>query len=242
MIFSGKCTPARRRAMRMCLGLGLGTLLALPVSAQKGPLTYKRDKIGNFNLGFMMGLNYNRYRVEDNFSQQPNGQAIYVRMQPQAGLTLGMVSNLNVADFLSLRVVPHFTFEQRTFEYFIPGQPKTQIRSIETSYFNLPVLAQWRTTYYKKYRIYALSGMQVGFNMISSKRVQNDPMLLKVKTQDVAAVVGVGTILYGDRIKLSPELRYSAGLTNLYVPKNTNNAGVLSGLFSQTLTLCVNFE
>jgi hypothetical protein len=226
----------------MCLVLGIATLLTLPAAAQKGPLTYKRDKIGNFNLGFMMGLNYNRYRVEDNFQQQPNGQAVYIRMQPQMGLTLGMVSNINVTDFLSVRVVPHFTFEQRNFEYYIPGQAKPQLRSIETSYFNVPLLAQWRTTYYKGYRIYALSGVQMGFNMISSKRVNNDPLLIKLKTQDVAAVIGVGTILYGDRVKLSPELRYSAGLSNLYIPKNTSYAGVLNGLFSQTLTLSFNFE
>jgi hypothetical protein len=217
--------------------------VALPLAAQKNPLTYKRDKIGNFNLGFLMGMSYNRYYMEDRGITTDRGDTLYgVVLKGQPGLTLGMIANYNVADFLSVRVVPHFTFEQRSIYYYSAKNPQPQVRAIESSYFNLPLMAQWRTTYYKHYRIYTLTGAQIGFNLIGSKRVQDDPLLLKIKTQDVALVIGTGIILYGDRIKLSPEIRYSAGLTNIYVPQNTFHGNAISKLFSQVLTLNVNFE
>jgi len=211
--------------------------------AQRSPLTFRRDKVGRFNLGFMMGVANNRYNTSDQINVTGNGGTVeHIVMKPLPGIALGMISNVNVTDYLSLRCVPNFTFEQRNFDFYFKGNPVPVTKSVESSYFNLPVTAQWRTAYYQRYRIYLLTGAQLGFNMISNKRVRNDPNLIKIQSQDIALVVGTGMILYGERIKLSPELRYAAGIKNLYIPEYTNYSSTITSLFSQTITLCINFE
>lgn len=226
----------------LCL-LFVGFAMLNHVFAQKSPYTYRRDRLGKFNLGMTMGIAYNTYRAstEINIADGPDTLRRIV-LYPKPGLMLGVISNLNVADFLSLRMVPHFTFEQRSFEFQYRNGKKTEMKRIESSYFNVPIMAQWRTPYYMRHRIIVTTGLQAGWNMISDKKVYNNPDLLKIRTQDLSFVIGTGIILYGDRIKMTPEIRYCAGFVNVYEPMNTRFSSAIKYLYSQTLTFSINFE
>jgi len=189
-----------------------------------------------------MGLNISRYNVKDRPKVYDDG--IYLRnieMIPRAGLTLGVISNINLKNNMALRFVPTVSLEQRDFNYNFENDSLV-VRKIEASYLNLPLMVQWRTNYYKVYRLYVLTGLQLGINMASNKKVRDDPNLLKIQEQDISIVVGAGFNLYGERIKLSPEIKYSIGLRNLYVPEFTSHKAAIRKLFSQVLSFNVNFE
>ncbi|MEM8899086.1 MAG: porin family protein [Bacteroidota bacterium] len=157
------------------------------------------------------------------------------------GLTLGMIANFNLTNQLALRIIPSVSLEQRDFTYsFSDGEQ--QNRKIEASYFNVPVMLQFKSKYYRATRVYVLGGFQLGVNLASNEKVKNDPFLLKIRDQDVSLVVGTGINLYGDRIKLSPEIRYSIGLINVYEPLYTSHANAIQRLSSQVITLNINFE
>jgi hypothetical protein len=85
-------------------------------------------------------------------------------------------------------------------------------------------------------------GLQPSLNLASSKKVLNDPDLLKVKSFDLHYLASVGVDLYGEKLKLSPELRFTRGLQNIYVPERTRFPRAISDLFSQLLVLNINFE
>ncbi|MEM6262077.1 MAG: porin family protein [Bacteroidota bacterium] len=199
-----------------------------------------------FNLGFLMGFNYNMYNLKSQSNVVDDNIFLErIRVIERPGITLGMITNLNLQDNVALRFIPQVSLEQRDFEYkFRGGEGRDSIgmRKIEASYLNLPILFQFKTKYYRRYRVYVLLGGQVGLNLASAKRVRDDPNLLKIQSQDYSIVVGTGMMLYGDRLKVSPELRYSFGLTNIYVPEFTSHAAAISQLFSQVLTLNINFE
>ncbi|MEO0470211.1 MAG: porin family protein [Bacteroidota bacterium] len=202
------------------------------------PFDFKR-----FNLGFQMGLNQNRYNLKDQIQICEDGICLeQINMIPKVGMTLGMITNYNLHDQVSLRFIPSVSLEQRDFDYFFDDSPQPVIRKIEAAYFNMPFMVQFKTKYYKRSRIFVNLGAQVGLNLNSNKKVLDDPDLLKIKKQDFSLVIGGGINLYGDRIKLSPEIRYTAGLTNVYVPENTTHATAISQLFSQVLAFIVNFE
>lgn len=203
----------------------------------------------NFNLGFLIGLNYNGYNLKEQIDVIDQGILLReIAVNPKYGLTLGMITNFRLGnDHLSLRIIPSISLEQRDFDYFFSNKGGTTpdssiVRKIESSYFNLPVLLQMKTFQYDKARVYVLAGAQLGFNLSSNKKVRDDLNLLKVRNEDISLVVGAGLNLYGDRIKLSPEIRYSIGLINIYEPEFTSHAGAISQLFSQVLTLNINFE
>lgn len=200
----------------------------------------------DFNFGFIMGLSYNQYNLKKQVNVWERGILLRrIELQPQPGINLGMISSLKLNNQVSLRFTPSVSLELRNFNYVFAdrrGNDSIAIRRVDPAYFNLPLLLQFKTPFYDAYRFYLLAGPQIGFNRNMLRRVQDDPDLLKIQTQDLSFVVGAGMTLYGDRLKLSPELRYSIGLRNLYVPENTSFASAISLLLSQVLTFNVNFE
>ena len=202
----------------------------------------------SFNLGFLMGLNYNAYNLKEQINVLDEGILLkQIEVIPRPGLSLGMITNFNLHKNISFRFIPTISLEQRNFNYHFATNNEAvdslgDVRKIEASYLNLPFLFQFKSNYYEKTRLYVLSGMQLGINLASNKRVRDDPSLLKITTQDVSLVFGVGMNLYGDRIKLSPEIRYSLGLFNIYEPGFTSHSAAISRLSSQVLMLVINFE
>jgi hypothetical protein len=195
-----------------------------------------------FNLGLLMGMNYNMYNLKDQIQITEGGVTLeHITAVPKPGLSLGMITSFKLHNNFDFRFIPQVSLEQRDFKYRFEGDSIAD-RKIEAAYLNLPFLLQIKSDLYEVYRLYVLAGMQLGVNMNSNKRVRDNPNLLKIKTTDVSLVVGVGFNIYGDRIKLSPEIIYTAGISNVYVPEYTSHAGAISLLFSQVLKFNINFE
>lgn len=202
-----------------------------------------------FHLGFQMGLNWNGYNLKEQINVREDGVLLReIDVIPRWGMSFGMITNFNLKDYAALRIVPGISLEQRDFSFYFEdsSEPLDTVdavnRRIESAYFNLPVMMQWRTKYWNRSRLYVLTGAQIGFNLQSDKKVLDDPNRLKINTEDISLVVGIGWNLYGDRLKLSPEIRYSFGLFDIYQPLHTTHSTAISHLYSQVLTFSINFE
>ncbi len=220
-------------------------IILLGLAFQASAQSYGRHPFDSkkFNLGFLIGLNYNSYNLKEQINIWDQGILLeQITLQPKYGLTLGMISNFRIIDNISLRFIPAISLEQRDFYYQFAGDSSATIRKIEASYLNLPFLFQFKTNMLKRTRLYVLMGPQLGLNLASNKKVRDDNNLLKIKTEDISLVLGLGLNLYGDRIKLSPEIRYSMGLINIYEPLYVSHSQAISKLFSQVITLNINFE
>jgi hypothetical protein len=223
----------------------VSTVILLMITLSDGiGQSYKRHPFdfSKFNLGFLMGLNYNAYNLKEQVQIEERGILLErIQVLPRYGLSLGMISNYNLSDQFSLRFIPTISLEQRDFNYNFANDSLV-VRKIEASYLNLPLMLQMKSKYWRSTRMYVLAGAQLGLNMGSNKKVRDDKNLLKITTHDASLVFGFGWNLYGDRIKLSPEIRYSMGLINIYRPEFTSHAAAIETLMSQVLMLVVNFE
>lgn len=226
-------------------------ILLIGVISSSTAQTYGKHPFDSkkFHLGFQMGLNWNGYNLKEQIQVYDQGVLLDgIEVIPRWGMSFGMITNFNLKDYAALRIVPGISLEQRDFNYnFIDAvEPVDSVapinRRIEAAYFNLPVMMQWRTKYWERQRLYVLTGAQIGLNLQSDKQVLDDPNRLKINTQDMSLVIGLGWNLYGDRLKLSPEIRYSFGLFDIYEPTNTTHAEAISLLYSQVLTFSINFE
>lgn len=199
----------------------------------------------NFNLGLQIGLTYNDYNLKEQINVAEGLDTLRnVSLQTKPGMDFGMIANVNLSRQISLRAVPSISLEQRDIYYQIDGPegPRRQTRKIDPAYFNLPVMIQWKTSYWKRLRFYTLTGAQLSVNMVRTEKVQDNPDLIKLTRYDGALVFGFGLNMYGDKIKFSPEIRYKLGLSNVYVPDNTTFATAISRLSSQVISLNFNFE
>ena len=220
--------------MLLCLG-------TLSFSFGQGYLDRHPFDLKRYNLGLLMGFNYNSYNLKEQINISEGGRTLYdVRLVNRPGINIGIINNFNVGRAHSIRVIPTISLEQRDFE-FVFGDG-IESRKIEASYLNIPVMWQYKTAYYNSTRIYTLVGAQWGVNLASNEKVLNDPELLKINRQDISLTFGFGINLYGDRLKLSPEIMYTMGLFNIYEPLETDFASAISSLHSQVLSINVNFE
>lgn len=206
------------------------------------PFDFKR-----FNLGFLMGFTYNSYNLKEQINIEENGLLLKrIEMLPRPGMNLGMITNMNLHKQVALRFIPTISLEQRDFNYYFQERDgegiMTERRKIEAAYLDMPLVFQLKSSYYGRTRFYILAGAKFGVNLASNKRVQDDPKLLKITTADYGLVFGFGLNLYGDRIKLSPEIVYKMGLPNIFVPEFTTHAAAISSLTSQVIAINFNFE
>jgi len=231
-----------KQIIRISLVLLLSLVSYYPSLAQRfgrHEFDFKR-----FNLGFQVGINYSTYDLEEDIMVSSPGYSTIaerIEMNPQPGLRLSIITNLNLHNNLALRFIPGVSLEQRNFKFFF-DDGTIEDRKVEATYLYLPLLFQFKSDYYNKTRFYVVGGGQMGINFASNKRVRDDPSLLKINQQDFNLVVGLGFNLYGDKIKLSPELTYSFGLKNIYEPEFTTHAEAIQSLRSQVLALIINFE
>lgn len=216
-----------------------------------GQLTnFHHFDVRKFNLGFTMGLNVARFDMTNQINQRdPNTKSLLLDVEPvsKPGIYLGLVTNFKVINNIDVRFLPSVSLEQRDFDFiFDPGTTRDSVavvrKSIEASNLNLPLVVKFKTDYYKRVRVYVAGGIQASFNLNSNKKVLNDPDLLKTQTTDFAFVGCFGIDLYGERLKLSPEFRFTRGLVNIYEPINTRFPRAISDLFSQLLVFTINFE
>ena len=230
---------------RSCLAGSMTALLLLIASVDVSAQIYRNGHPFDakpFNLGFLMGFTYNSYNLKEQIHITEGGRTLdNIELVNKPGLNIGMIANLNLTQQLALRSVVNISLEQRDFNfYFADGT--TEVRKIEAAYLNVPLMLQIKTGYYRSSRVYVLTGGQWGVNLSSDKKVRDDPRLLKINRQDFSLVFGFGINLYGDRLKLSPEIVYKMGLFNIYEPEFTSHAEAIQSLSSQVISLNINFE
>lgn len=203
-----------------------------------------------FNLGFTMGLNVAGYNmtVQNNQYDDQSGQLLKsVELVRKPGIYLGLITSLKLHNNIDVRFLPAVSLEERDFIFNMDtayagyGEPIVR-KKIEASYLNLPLVIKFKSNYYRRVRVWTQFGIQPGFNLSSNKKVRNDPDLLKIQNTDVAFFASVGVDLYGERLKLSPEFRFTSGLRNLYVMDRTRFPFAISDLLSQVLVFNINFE
>jgi hypothetical protein len=227
-------------------------LLLLPLIALNGNAFSQNSHhfdYRKFNLGFTMGLNLAGYDMTAQINQTDPQTGKYlesIKLIRKPGIYLGLITNMKISNNFDLRFLPSVSLEERDFEFYFDPATNNDVslvtKKIEASNLNLPLVVKFKSNYYKNTRIFIQLGIQPSFNLASNKKVKNDPELLKTQGFDVAAVASFGVDLYGERLKLSPEIRFTRGLRQLYVDDRTRFPKAISDLFSQLLVFNINFE
>ena len=202
-----------------------------------------RYDLRRFNLGFMIGLNIadvKMYYGDVEFDRRTRKGLKSIKATEVPGINIGIITNLKIWKNLDLRFIPAVSLQQRNFTYFFDDQ--SIVKRLESSYVDLPLMIKFKSNYYAHHRVYVMTGLKYSWNLVSDKKVKQDPNLLKIDSSDLSWEFAFGIDIYGERVKLTPELRYSLGLRNIYYPDNTNFGYAIKMLSTQTIMICLNFE
>ncbi len=155
------------------------------------------------------------------------------------GYGLGFIVSYGITKQFDVCVVPAFSYYERNVNYlFSSGFSKDQV--LESGFVEASLLARYKSVRRGNVRMYMLAGLKPGVEVGSNAK---DRGLNSLRTQnwDVALQYGFGFDLFYPFFKLSPELRFSHGLSNMLVKEDNIYSRNLTQLKAHTVSLYLYF-
>ncbi len=160
----------------------------------------------------------------------------------QPGFTMGIESNLRLAEMWDLRFTPTLTLAGRSFLFDRPNGVVERY-DLTSTFVEFPLYIKFKSVRVKNFRAYLIGGAKYSFD-ISNKVGAKDAAKYPVKTKphDITADIGFGFDFYLPFFKLSTQMKTSFGLLNLkYEEDNPHNRAIRS-IESRTIYITFIFE
>lgn len=224
-------------------------LSAIPATAQE---TNDRGNLPNYyqerlHFGFTLGINRTNFLIHyvPHFERFDTLKTI--QSAPKFGFNLGIVSELMLHKYVTLRFVPNLSFAERSIEYYFEGYDTiVKTKTIESTFLNFPLDLKLRSKRVKNFGAYILAGGGYSLDLASKRKVENstDPneQIVKLKRDDFSYEVGVGTEFYLQYFKFGIEGKLSIGTTNLLINDNTIFSNSVQKLNSKVFLISLTFE
>lgn len=163
------------------------------------------------HLGFMVGLHTQDLLLTQSGYENEDGEVWFSEIPNYSpGFSVGLIADLYLNYYMNLRLVPtiHLGSKDFVFKEQTSGEEfKTGIRN---NYITLPLQLKFNGGRIDNYRPYVIVG---GYGSLEIAPRKNHPVLLK--PYDYGLEVGFGCDLYFPYFKLSPELKFTFGLTDI---------------------------
>lgn len=203
-----------------------------------------------FNIGFnAMDFKF-KYNTDYYSSPSPgNFDTIGDIYNLSPSILVSIVSNARISEHLDVRFLPGICFGDRKIAFIDnAGLPiLDQPQKIQSNFLDFPLLLKYKADRINNFRPYLVSGFNFRYDL-AAKRNYDDSKeeYLLLKPTDFYWEIGFGFDSYLQYFKLTTEIRYSIGLTNVLNDLASETApGIsnsLDGLFSRIFLICFYFE
>lgn len=209
----------KHRHIHQIIVVSFFLILSCSLFAQKRVQYLQYEDLKPYHLGFLIGMHTQDLILEHSGKVDSEGNRWYGSVPSYApGFSVGVLGDLRLADFLSLRTSPtiHFGSKNVALASDAPGSEiiHSEIRS---NYFMVPLSLRYRGARTDNYRPYIMGGVSAGIDMGRDKR---EPILLTPIHRYVE--FGVGCDLYLPYFRLVPELKFCLGLNDILVHDRTD--------------------
>lgn len=197
------------------------------------------------HYGYSMALNYSTFKVKlsEDFLNQDTLRGIQPLGGP--GFELGFILNYRLGEFFDLRALPKVAFYERTLRYHFKGtEPETTVSQdaiFEASALELPLVLKYKSFRRKNHRLYMIGGVKSSFEVGAKKRQKRNDQIA-FRTTSLSAVYGIGWDMYYPLFKFAPELKFSLGLTDLFIKDDNIYSNSLAVVKPYNITLAILFE
>ncbi|HET6992022.1 MAG TPA: porin family protein [Bacteroidia bacterium] len=239
---------------RFCLFL-FATLFASGLFAQGG--SQKPENRANYygqkvNFGFYLGINRTNFDITpvNNWQSIAGDSLKTILSSPSTGFNLGIVSELRIHEYVTLRFLPDIAFGQRNLEYHFEGNDTFDIqKKVESTFLDFPLDAKIRSKRFGNFAAYMLGGGKYTLDLASQKDVNNTGLplaqqVVKLAKNDWAVEAGAGVDFFLPYFKFGIELKASLGLRNMLVrdPGPSILSSTIDSLHSKVFLISFTFE
>lgn len=221
---------------------------SLSLAAQE-PKVQNRPYIDQrkFHYGFLLGLHMQDIELENNgFIDPETGEQWYAEINNYSpGFTVGVLGDLRLNKYFSLRLLPSIHFGQKHAVYHEQRSGADSTQVFKSTYISVPIDVKFSAPRYNNFRPYLIAGINPMIDLTARKHDA-----LRLKPFDLYLEVGFGCDLYLPFFKLVPEIKFCFGLLNIInkdrsdlidntLMKYTNS---VNGGRSNMIVLTFNFE
>lgn len=178
------------------------------------------------HFGFSLGINTATFGIHRN-PIQTKDSLNSIKVIPQSGFNLGIVSELHFTQYFGLRFLPTLVFGQRNLEFNfsdINDEQYLEKRIVESTYLDFPFLFKYRSARLNNFAAYVVAGGKYTIDLASNEDVKNDEIpesIIKLKKTTYNAEVGVGADFFLPYFKFAIELKMSYSLDDALIHDNT---------------------
>ncbi len=208
--------------------------------AQRNNPEFDRRKI---SYGFMIGIHTSAYQVKysDQFVTQKFDTVHSVQGSFSAGFSLGFLVNMRLNEFLDLRIMPKAGFYNHKLTYYYTNNTTKQ-QLVETTMVELPVLIKYKSMRRGNVRMYMVGGFTPGIEASGKNDVQSTTANLSIRNMNLSLDAGLGFDFYFPLFKLSQEIRFSKGISNMLGPDQSIYSAPLKRLNTNTISVYFIFQ
>jgi hypothetical protein len=219
----------------------------------------QRDKVENLpkyyrerlQLGFTIGYNQSNFIISPVRDFHLLDSLKAVESIPGHGFNLGLIIELRLHDYFTMRVVPDLSFAARSLNYYFETSKDTfwLRKDIESTFLDFPVDFKLRSARLNNFSAYIVAGGKYTYDIASNKNVQSNnnnaplsQMIVKLDRSDFAYQGGAGIEFYLPYFKLAIEGKLAAGLKNTIVRDGSILSNPIEKLRSKVFLLSITFE
>ncbi|HTB06553.1 MAG TPA: porin family protein [Bacteroidia bacterium] len=206
---------------------------------------YDNKKI---HVGFILSINFNKFKVAQSGHKIDSLQSVtsnYV-----GGISIGGCITYRIKPRIALTFSPNLDWAEHLLDYSLSGNVlNTVVLNIQSTFLHLPLELQLHTKRFHNKDVYFTGGLDYTDDLAASQDSNSSnpsthsthSYYAPVSRNSLNYIIGGGISFFLRRHKLSFEIRYSGGLTNLLVPDNTIYTQSLSSLYANELFFTVKF-
>ena len=205
------------RLGRRCWQVGLLLLLlvvpmALPMQAQTArPMTRPYADHRRFNWGFHVGAHVEDLVIDNMGPTETMPEPLYAAVPSYSpGFSVGVIANYNPHIDWSIRLLPTLHFGEQRLLFRTNDEGTLETRPMRTSQIELPLLVKYSSIRFNDTRPYLIAG---AYGLLHMGQKKGAP--LQFAPLSAGWTFGVGCDIYLRYFKLSPELRFDFGFTDL---------------------------
>jgi hypothetical protein len=235
----------------------LFSLFAVSLSAQKGgtgnggPMNRANYYNDRTNFGFYLGVNRTNFVVTpvNNWQSIAGDSLKSILSSPSTGFNLGIVSELRLHEYVTLRFLPDIAFGQRNLEYHFAAQDTFDLeRKVESTFLDFPLDFKVRSKRFGNFAAYMIGGGKYTLDLASQKDVKNSGLplsqqVVKLEKNDFGVEAGAGVDFFLPYFKFGIELKASLGIKNMLVrDPDTILSTTIDRLNSKVFLISFTFE
>ncbi len=200
------------------------------------------------HFGFTLGVNRSNFIIQpvEHFERMDSLKSI--QSAPKPGFNLGIVSELRLHKYITLRFIPNLSFAERNLQFYFAGHDTiVRTKTIESTFLNFPIDLKLRSKRVKNFGAYILAGGAYGIDLASTRKTINannniNEQIVKLRRDDYLYEVGAGAEFYLQYFKFAIELKLSKGIRNLLIKDNTIYSNSIDKLNSKIFLFSITFE